>query len=420
MTDTYKPTTEDETRDAVAQAAEARAPMEIVAGGSKRDMGRPTQTRVALDMSGLSGVLSYEPEELVLKVLPGTPLAEIEDLLAAKNQAFAFEPMDPGPLLGGSARAQTIGGVVSCGLSGPRRVKAGGVRDHVLGFRAVTGRGEVTQAGGQVVKNVTGYDLPKLITGSWGTLGVLTEVSLKVLPAPEKTWTVLLLGLDDDAGVAALSTAMQSPHEVASVAHLPAAVAARSKVSHVRDAGTSVTAIRLEGPGPSTEHRAAEIRKLFDGQLGGGAPLEELHSQNSAAFWAEVRDVKPFAGQDGVVWKISVPPTKGPDVASRIAAATGGDAEWFYDWSGGLVWMRLPENDGAWAEHVRGALPAGIEGGEGLVDGHAMLVRAPATVRNAVPVFQPQQAGVAALSRRIKESFDPNGVLNPGRMYAGV
>lgn len=416
MPDTFKPASEDETRDAVAQAAEAGAPMEIVAGGTKRAMGRPVQAQVALDMSGLSGVLSYEPEELILKVLPGTPMAEIEALLAEKNQAFAFEPMDPGPLLGGAAGGQTIGGIVNAGLSGPRRIKAGGVRDHVLGFRCVTGRAEVIQSGGQVVKNVTGYDLSKLITGAWGTLGVLTEVTLKALPAPEKTWTILLLGLDDAAGVAAMSEALQSPHEVASVTHLPAAAAARSKTSYVRDAGNSVTAIRLEGPGPSTEHRAGEIKKMFDGR----APLEELHSKNSATFWAEVRDVLPHAGQDGVVWKISVPPMAGPDVAAKINAATGGGADWYYDWCGGLIWMRLPENDGAWAEQVRGALPGGIEGGAGLTDGHATLVRAPATVRNAVPVFQPQHAGVAALSRRIKESFDPKGVFNPGRMYAGV
>ncbi len=416
MTDTFTPKDEAETRDAVAQAAEASAPVEIVAGGTKRAMGRPIQTGLVLDMSALSGVTSYEPDELILRLRPGTPMAEIEPLLAEHNQAFAFEPMDPAPLLGGAAGGQTIGGVVACNLSGPRRIKTGAARDHVLGFTAVTGRGEVVKSGGQVVKNVTGYDLSKLMTGSWGTLGVLTDVTLKVLPAPEKTWTILLLGLDDATGVAALTDAMQSPHEVASVAHLPAGIAARSGVAYVRDAGASVTAIRLEGPGPSTEHRAGEIRKLFQDR----APLEELHSKNSGAFWQEVRDVMPFAGQDGVVWKISVPPTTGPEVASRIAAATGGDAEWFYDWSGGLIWMRLPENDGAWAEHVRDAIPGGIEGGAGEADGHATLVRAPATVRNAVPVFQPQQAGVAALSRRIKESFDPKGVLNPGRMYAGV
>jgi glycolate oxidase FAD binding subunit len=309
--------------------------------------------------------------------------------------------------MGGEVARGTIGGVFAGNLSGPRRVKAGAARDHFLGVQAVTGRGEAIKAGGRVVKNVTGYDLCKLFAGSWGTLAVMTELTFKVLPAPEKVRTLLIFGLDDVAAGDAMRQALASPHEVASAAHLPAGCAAKSAVGYVSGAGAAVTAVRDEGPAASAEHRCQALRAL----LGAGGAVEELHGTNSATLWRELRDAAPLAGDDErVVWRLSVPPTEGPAVVARIAAAS--DVAAFYDWGGGLVWLALPASDGGNAATVRDAVAE--------TGGHATLVRADAGLRGAIAVFQPQEAALADLTRRVKDGFDPRRILNPGRMYAGV
>jgi glycolate oxidase FAD binding subunit len=408
MTTTFRPETVDQVVEAVAWAAAEEAPLEVAGRGSKRGLGRPVQAGHGLELSGLSGITLYEAEELVLSARAGTPIAEIEAALEEENQMLAFEPADLGPLLGGEPGQGSIGGVLACNLAGPRRLKAGAARDHFLGVHAVSGRGELFKSGGRVVKNVTGYDLCKLIAGSYGTLAAMTEVTVKVMPAPEKTRTVLLYGLDEVAALAAMTRAMQSSHEVSGAAHLPAALAARSAVSRVAAAGGAVTALRVEGPGPSVEYRCAALRA----DLGGLAQSEELHSANSGALWRELRDVAPFVGDGGrVVWRISVPPQAGPSVAAGIARAHG--AAHFLDWAGGLVWLALEDGTGD-AGH------AAVHAAVAKAGGHATLVRAPREARAAVPVFQPQDAAHAALTTRIKDGFDPNRVLNPGRMYAGV
>jgi glycolate oxidase FAD binding subunit len=407
MSAVLKPANAAEVAEAVAQAVADEAPLEIIGQGSKRGLGRPVQAARQLDLSGLSGITAYEPNELVLTCLAGTPLAEIERALAEKNQQLAFEPPDLAPLYGGAAGSGTIGGVLACNLSGPRRLQAGAARDHFLGFAAVSGRGEVFRAGGRVVKNVTGYDLCKLMAGSYGTLAALTEVTLKVLPAPEKTRTVLLQGLDDAAAIRAMTQALTSPHEVSGAAHLPAAVATRSSVAYVARAGATVTALRVEGPGPSVEHRCAALRQ----ELAAFGTSEELHSLNSRGLWREVRDVAPLL-PDGarVLWRLSVGPASGAGVAKEIGS---GSADYFYDWGGGLVWFALPPSADAGERRIRAVVAR--HGG-----GHATLMRAPDATRLAVPVFEPQAAPLAALSGRVKESFDPRRILNPGRMSASL
>lgn len=403
MAEILRPDTPAQALEAVQWALSAETPLEIRGLGSKRGLGRPTDAAYCLDVSGLGGISLYEPEELVLTAGAGTTMAEIQGLLAQNRQQLAFEPADLSVLYGGMASEQTVGGVLATNLSGPRRLKAGAARDHFLGFHGVTGRGEAVKSGGRVVKNVTGYDLCKLLAGSHGTLAVLTEVTLKVLPAPEKSWTVMAFGLEPGDAVAVMSAAGGSPHEVASLAHLPPAVAARSTVGYVRDAGASVTAIRVEGPGPSVEHRAAALKAQFSDQ----AQMEELHSRNSATFWQEIRDVATLLpDRDRAVWKLSTTPGTGPDVLARIAAEV--ECEAYFDWAGGLIWLTVPEGQDAAAAIVRGALAG---------QGHATLMRAGDAVRASVPVFQPQEAGLAALSRRVRDSFDPQHILNRGRMY---
>lgn len=394
--------------DAIAWAATEETPLELVGSGSKRVIGRPGNAAHTLDMTAFSGISLYEAEELVLSAGAGTPIADIQAALEAQKQELAFEPPDYGPLLGVPEGAGTLGGVLAANLAGPRRIKAGAARDHFLGFSAVSGRGEVFKSGGRVVKNVTGYDLCKVMAGSWGTLGAMTQVTVKVLPVADKTRTVLVFGCDAAQGTAAMTQALQSPHEVSGAAWLPQALAAISNVGYVKGAGASVAAIRVEGPGPSVEHRCAELRK----QLAAFGETEELHGHNSGAFWREVRDVRPFAdsGDSRVVWKISVPPQSGSRLAGEVTVLLGG--EFFLDWGGGLVWLAVPEADEGGSEAIRTAVASS--------GGHATLIRAPAELRSAVPVFQPQDLGLARLSQRLKQGFDPRGVLNPGRMYAGV
>ena len=408
MSTLLKPETVDHVRDAVAWAAAEETPLELVGSGSKRSMGRPGNAAHTLDMSAFSGISLYEAEELVLSAGAGTPIAGIYAALQEQQQELAFEPPDYGPLLGLPEGAGTLGGVLAANLAGPRRIKAGAARDHFLGFTAVSGRGELFKSGGRVVKNVTGYDLCKVMAGSWGTLGAMMQVTVKVLPAAEKLRTVLVFGCDAVQGVAALTQALQTPYEVSAAAWVPQTVAAHSNVGYVRESGASVAAIRIEGPGPSVEYRCATLRD----QLAPFGATEELHGHNSAAFWREIRDVRPFAepGDTRVVWKLSVPPQSGAKLATALAAVV--DGEFYVDWGGGLIWLAVPQAGTGGNEAVRAAV---VESG-----GHATLIRAPAELRSAVPVFQPQDPGLARLSQRLKEGFDPRGILNPGRMYPGV
>lgn len=408
MTEILKADTDDQVLDIIKWAAAEGKPLEVRGSGSKAVLGRPTALENALDLSALSGVRFYEPAELVLSAGAATSVAEVETLLTDQNQQMAFEPPDLGPMLGQAAGGGTLGGLLACNLAGPRRIKAGSARDHFLGFSAVSGRGEVFKSGGRVVKNVTGFDLSKLMAGSYGTLAAMTEVTVKVLPAPEKIRTVLVAwakdGIYDHGGIKAMTEALASPHEVSGAAHLPAAVAKRSSVDYVSGGGRAITAIRVEGPEPSVAHRCEALRSLL-------APLgdtEELHTANSLKLWREVRDVSYFAeDQERHIWRISVPPTEGSRVALQILEGRPGEA--VYDWGGGLIWLALRAAPDACANVVRQCVNA--------VGGHAMLIRAPEDVRERVSVFEPQEGPLEDITRRIKEGFDPNGILNPGRMH---
>jgi glycolate oxidase FAD binding subunit len=400
MIEILKPADAAQVAETLAWATGEEVPLEIVGTGSKRGFGRPMGegNRIvghALDLSALTGITLYEPEELVLTAKAGTPVAEIEAAVAAKGQQLAFEPPDLSVLYGTSGG--TLGGLVSVNLGGPRRFKAGAARDHVLGIEGVSGRGEAFKAGGRVVKNVTGYDLCKIVSGAHGTLAALTEITIKVLPAPEETRTLVLGGLDDVTAQRAMTKATGSSHEVSGAAHLPA-----------RGGTPAETLIRLEGFGPSVAARSAALRDL----LGGFGTIDERDDAASLALWRSVRDARLVAGGGGPLWRVSLTPSDAPGFVAAVCAAV--EASAVYDWAGGLVWLVVAESSAdAGAAAVRGALAA--HGG-----GHATLIRAPEAVRAAVDVFEPQPAPVAALTRRVKDGFDPRRILNPGRMYAGV
>jgi glycolate oxidase FAD binding subunit len=405
MADDLKPRDDKDVQETVRWALAEGKTLEIAGRGSKRGLGRPSQSDLTLDLSGLSGVTLYEPEELVLSAKAGTPIAEIEALVESKGQQLAFEPMDYGPLLGVPPNSGTLGGALAANLSGPRRIKAGAARDHFLGVSAVSGRGELFKSGGRVVKNVTGYDLCKLLAGSFGTLAVMTDVTIKVLPRPETEETVLVLGLDDAGATKAMADVMGSSCEVSAAAHLPSAMAGLVEGLPTVKA---VTAFRLEGVPPSVQHRKAALVTLV-------APLgavEIVDHPASGLLWKSLRDAKPFwpDGPSGSssLWRLSVAPARGHELAKLLPQGS----HWYYDWAGGLVWAALPAADDAGASAIRRAMAA--------IAGHAMLVRAEAAIRATVDVFEPQSGPVAAVSRRVKEGFDPKGVLNPGRMWAGV
>lgn len=371
-------------------------PLSISGGGTRAGLGRPTQTHSTLSSAGLSGITLYEPAEMVIGARAGTPLAQVQKTLADRGQMLPFEPMDHRALFGTTGEP-TIGAVAAGNISGPRRINAGAARDSLIGIRLVNGKGEAIKSGGRVMKNVTGLDLVKLVAGSHGTLGFLTEVIFRVLPVPERIVTLVWRGLSDEAGVALLSAALGSPFEPMAAAHLPAGIGADQ----------ARTLLRLENFSDSIDYRSRELIALLAAH---GAP-ERVEGEASRELWLDVRDARFFAGTDEAVWRLSVAPTAGPKATMAIAARVQG-ARWFYDWGGGLVWLAVPPGGDAGAAAIRAAIrPLG---------GHATLVRAPDAVRASVPVFEPLAEPLRLVTAGIKASFDPAGIFEPGRMYAGV
>jgi glycolate oxidase FAD binding subunit len=363
-------------RDAVELAEIIRThprPLEPLGLGSKRTIGRPIDAD-ELDLAALDGILDYEPDELVLTARAATPLTTVEAELAKHGQRLAFEPPDYGPLLG-IERAQTLGGVLAANLAGSRRLTAGAARDHFLGFEAVSGRGERFKAGGKVVKNVTGYDLPKLIAGSWGTLAVMTEVTIRVAPLPETETTLIVESETTERAVEIMTQALGSSCDVSSAAFDP-----REGV-----------ALRLEGFADSVDARAIALRTLFDA---GGTALARHESQ---AFWARQGGAHLLADWP-VVWRISIPPSHAPRVLKSLAAE-----RYMLDWGGGLIWAAYSRLN---ATQVRGAVR----------EGHATLIKAPATARRETCTFPPASPSLAAVHARIKLAFDPDNRLNPGKL----
>lgn len=358
--------------DLVEVVRSARGPL-VVRGGGTRPVGRPLVGEM-LETGALTGVRLYEPGALTLVAGAGTPLSEVEAVLAEGGQRLAFEPMDHRGLMG-AAGEPTLGGVVAGNVSGPRRAQAGACRDFLMGVRFVDGTGALVKNGGRVMKNVTGYDLVKLMAGSWGTLGVMSEVSLKVLPAPEAGMSLVWQGLGETEAVALMAAALGSPFEVSGAARWP----------------DGRVGLRIEGFADSVAYRAGELARLL---VRFGLPLR-LEADESRAFWVGVRDVAPFHGRAGDVWRVVVKPSESP-----VVAALG---ESLIDWGGGLVWVLVPEG-------------VDLRARMGAVPGHATLVRASVTTRARIAPFPPEPAPVAALARAIRTRFDPRGILNAGIM----
>jgi glycolate oxidase FAD binding subunit len=400
-----RPADAPQTIEIIARAAAKNTPLRIQAGNSKNAFGRPVETQHTLDLTHLSGILDYEPAELFISARAATPLQTILDELEPHGQMLAFEPPDWRALLN-TENHPTLGGTVACNLAGPRRVRAGAARDHFLGFNAINGRGEFWKAGGKVVKNVTGYDMCKLQAGAFGTLSVLLDGTMRLLPKPETSSSVLFLGLSDAEAVHIMSSALNSPHEVSAAAHLPARFAARSASAAGFPSGQSVTALRLEGPRPSVAYRAEALASLH-------RPGAQFGEAESARFWQEIASVqKLLASTETILWRVCATPTAAPSVLHEVRDHIDG-AEGFYDWGGGLLWIELdPTLTDTGESVIRTAISTS--------GGHATLLRADHAQRARIPVFQPLAAPLEALTRRVKTGFDPLGILNPGRMQQGI
>ncbi|MCZ4280874.1 FAD-binding protein [Kiloniella laminariae] len=396
-----KPENAQQLEDTVKWALSSGSTLEILGSGSKKALGREVDCSCQLDLSGLRGITLYEPAELVLSARAGTPLQEVIETLRAENQYLAFEPLDYGPLLKGQSDTGTVGGMIASNLSGPRRLKAGAARDHFLGFSAVSGRGETFKSGGRVVKNVTGYDLMKLLAGSFGTLAVMSDVTFKVLPAPPEEKSYLLAGLSDAEASRAMILALNSACEVSSAAHVPVSVARDLKGC----AGEkSVTAFRLEGHAPSVRYRLDRLEKLLE-SFGKGRITATTESR---VLWSSLRDATPLQDEGSSlhsIWRVSVSPAQGWRYVEALNL--GPEERCFYDWGGGLIWLSLKGGNNA--VKVRELLEK--------ISGHASLVRAPVDAPDRKIPTQPLGAGEHLLFKRIKQNFDPEGILNPGRLY---
>lgn len=384
-----RPGSADDIQAALLDADAAGSSLRVIGGGTRRSMmGVAAASMRELDLSAISGITNYEPEELVLSLRAGTPLHEVEAALAERGQMLAFDPPDYAALLGAGGARTTIGGIIGSGFAGSRRLSAGNVRDHLLGFDAVSGRGEKFRAGGRVIKNVTGYDLAKLMVGSWGTLAVVTDLSLRVLPRPQYEATVLVEQGDASVALAGIRTALASPLEVSSAACL----------------ADGRSAIRLEGFRASVEERQRQILGMFESR----GSVRAIEEAESAALWRDIRDVAVFASDARVVWRLSLPSLSAATVVAAIAKSAACTA--LYDWGGSLVWLAMA-----------GEAPADLVRGEvSKAGGHAWLMRAPVGVRERLATAPPLDAGTTALSRRIKSGFDPQNRLGDGPFSFGT
>lgn len=383
----FHPISEQEVEEIVKWALATKTPLEIVGHGTRRAIGHGVEAGARLHMDRFAGIIAYEPEELVVSAWAGTPLAEVKALLAAKGQHLAFEPPDFSDLFEAGG-AGTLGGAIASGFAGPRRLIAGSARDHILGLTGVTGRGETFKIGGRVVKNVTGYDLSKLLTGSFGTLAAMTRVTMKILPRPETVRTLHVANLDRSAGLELLRRAVASPFSVTGAVLVDG-----------RADGASGCFLRLDGRGNEIDVRLKALREHLKAR---GVMID---NDASVILWRGVCNLSAWSGKD-TIWRINLPRAQAGEVADRLDVEIGGDM--FFDWAGARIWLAVPNDKAEHHEAIRKIV--------GAAGGKAMLFKAPDDLKLEIPVFHPEPKALAALTARVRGAFDPERILNPGRM----
>jgi glycolate oxidase FAD binding subunit len=388
------PSNNDEVIEIINEAGASKQGLEVVGHGTKRGWGHPVKAEASLSTSKLSGIALYEPQELVVSLRAGTPMSELNQELESHGQHLAFEPPDFGPLFAHSPGLGTIAGAIASNLAGPRRIDAGAARDHILGFTAINGRGEEFKSGGRVMKNVTGFDLSKLMCGSFGTLAVITDITLKVLPSPPATKTLTVMDLSAGEAVKIMTAAFNLPHAPSAAAFLPAPLSEQESRSQ--------TLIRFEGWQGSLDHRIAATQKAIAAQ----SDSKVLDTERSLEVWRKVRDGAPFAKDQSQLWQLSVPPFSAAKVSDAILQQAKGQA--YFDCCGGLIWLSLEPTDDAHAQLVRQVIRQ--------AGGSAMLLRAEPEVRARVDVFEPLPEPLSKVTQELRQGFDPFTILNPGRL----
>ncbi len=400
-----RPRDEIQLAEVIAGASHNNIALEVAGAGTKRALGRPVEADQIVCTGAMFGISHYEPEELIVSVKTGTPVRFVEETLARQGQMMAFEPLDLGPVLGQNPGEGTIGGLFATNLCGSRRIQAGSARDNLLGVTAINGLGEQITSGGRVMKNIAGYDLARNIAGSWGTLGVMTDVTMKVTPKPEDAATLIFYGLLDELAMELMSKAMKTPCEVSGAVHIQEQLVANLSDEKLRRTDTAITAIRIENLAASVEYRLKFLKDVLDSF----GPIDVLERDRSDDFWSDMRQLKLMQNTDTPFWRITTAPSNGVDIVAAIKAHHPNSVA-VYDWSGGLVWLLTPFTADAGASEVHRAV---VNRG-----GNATLMRGELSLRASADVFQPIEEGIAVLTRKIKAAYDPNGILNPGRMYS--
>ena len=406
MTSVLRPAADWELASFLADATKSGAPLEIVGGHTKAKFGRPRPIATTISTHVLRGIRSFNPAERIVTVQGGCLISDIEREVQAMGQMLGFEPVDVAGVFGEETGRATIGGTIASNLAGSRRIAASGIGESLLGMRAVAGTGEVIQVGGGGTRGTDGLNLMRAIAGSWGTLAVMVEVSLRVQLLPERTHTLVIFGLSEEIATEAMSGALATPFGVTGTVHLEPRMAARLWFEELRDQQQSVTALRLENPAISAANR---VQRLKDALKAYGE-LHVLDDENSVSFWHELRLLSVLTHSERPLWRISTLPSKAFEVVSGIRRYIEADA--FYDWSGGLIWLEVPKSADAGATEIRRVIAS--------TGGHATLVRASDDVKASIDVFEPMHSGVELMSKRIKKVFDPSGILNRGRMFADM
>ena len=402
--DTFKPSSREEIAEIIKNCYKKSIPLEINGKKSKNKIGRNFQSEKTLDLSGYSGIIEYKPEELYIKVKSGTPLKEILEAIDKNNQQLAFEPIDFGFLFEGKSNGGTIGGVVACNFAGPRRFKVGSARDHVLGFQGINGKGEIIKSGGTVVKNVTGYDLCKLVSGSYGTLTVLTELSIKVLPKSESSKTLIINNPHLKKAMEYLGTALSSSTDPSGGVFYPERFENNFVFNDLTHKG-ALTAIRIEGPTNSVDQRISRLVKELSLLENEYSVLDNFQTD---LFWSKTRNLEVFSNLKNNLLRVVVPVSETLNVIQKLKKY---EINYFLDWGGNLIWLEL--------ETISLKILREIKEITQEHSGYFTIIKLEDDLKASADIFTIDPIKYK-ISEKIKKSFDPKRIFNPGKMYSGI
>jgi len=408
----YKPVDEIETSNFIKEIYKKNLPTEIVGANTKNFIGNKLQCAKVLDLSRLSGIVEYFPEELYIKVKACTPISLIEESLEKNNQQLAFEPIDFGYLKDSKSNKGTAAGQLSCNFSGSRRFKVGSLRDHILGFRGVNGKGDIIKSGGVVVKNVTGYDLSKLVTGSFGTLTALTEITFKVLPKKDSIST-LVIYLEDNKIISDLfDQLLSSSNEISGAVYMPAEPNSEKYTKNIEKifkfndlkSEEPFVAIRIEGSKKSIDERIQDISQELQTNKMKKSILDFYQSK---LFWEKINNLELFSGTKNNLLRAVIPTATSLDLMKYLK----NNFKYYIDWCGSLFWIEVLEEENIQIKEMKEIIIN--------LGGYLTIVKKSESLSSDIDLFTINDTRLL-LSQKIKESFDPKKLLNPGKMYRGL